>query len=161
MGLRAMPDAKHRQATGGLRHAGLKATLPRLKVLEVFQRGPQRHFTADELYRALLSEHADIGFATVYRVLSQLEQAGLILRSSFQSDKSAVFELHDGPHHDHLVCVNCGRIEEFHDAAIEQRQVAVARERGFALREHALALYGDCNRKHCEHRPGGHQKIPP
>lgn len=153
-----MLDAKHSQASGGLRHVGLKATLPRLKVLEVFQKGPQRHFTADEIYRALLREHADIGFATVYRVLSQLEQAGLVLRSSFQSDKSAVFELCDGPHHDHLVCLNCGRIEEFHDPSIEQRQVAVALERGFALRQHALALYGACTRAHCEHRPG-HENL--
>ena len=108
--------------------------------------------TAEDVYKALLTEGADIGLATVYRVLMQFEQAGLLLRSNFESGK-AVFELNEGQHHDHLVCLNCGRVEEFFDAEIEQRQRAVAAARGFALQEHSLALYARCTKADCEHRP--------
>jgi Fur family ferric uptake transcriptional regulator len=135
-----------------LKSSGLKATLPRIKILEVFQKTTVRHMTAEDVYKALLSEDADIGLATVYRVLMQFEQAGLLKRSHFESGKS-VFELNEGQHHDHLVCVTCGRVEEFYDAQIEQRQRAVAQTRGFELHDHALSLYAVCTKKNCPHRP--------
>jgi Fur family ferric uptake transcriptional regulator len=135
-----------------LKSSGLKATLPRIKILEVFQRTSQRHMTAEDVFKALLTEGADIGLATVYRVLMQFEQAGLLTRSHFESGKS-VFELNEGQHHDHLVCLTCGRVEEFYDAEIEQRQRAVASARGFELHDHALALYGACTKKNCAYKP--------
>jgi Fur family ferric uptake transcriptional regulator len=135
-----------------LKNNGLKATLPRLKILEVFQSGQQRHMTAEDVFRLLLSENTDIGLATVYRVLMQFEQAGLLSRSHFESGK-AIFELNEGQHHDHLVCLSCGRVEEFFDAAIERRQREVAMARGFELQEHSLALYARCTRPGCPHRP--------
>ena len=134
-----------------LKSSGLKATLPRLKILEVFQRATQRHMTAEDVFKVLLTEGADVGLATVYRVLMQFEQAGLLTRSNFESGK-AVFELNEGQHHDHLVCLTCGRVEEFFDAEIEQRQRAIATERGFALQEHSLSLYATCTKPNCEHR---------
>ena len=112
-----------------LKSSGLKATLPRLKILEVFQSAKQRHMTAEDVYKALLAEGSDIGLATVYRVLMQFEQAGLLSRNHFEAGK-AVFELNEGKHHDHLVCVVCGRVEEFYDAEIERRQQEIAKERG-------------------------------
>ena len=99
----------------------------------------------------LLAEDADIGLATVYRVLTQFEQAGLLCRNHFETGK-AVFELNEGKHHDHLVCLSCGRVEEFYDEAIESRQHAIARERGFELQEHALSLYAVCAKKDCPNR---------
>lgn len=137
-----------------LKNTGLKATLPRLKVLEVFQKTKQRHMTAEDVYRVLLEERSDIGLATVYRVLMQFEQAGLLSRSSFESGK-AIYELNEGEHHDHLVCLDCGRVEEFFDSEIERRQQLVAQSRGFSLQEHALALYAKCTKSPCPHR----QKI--
>jgi Fur family transcriptional regulator, ferric uptake regulator len=134
-----------------LKNIGLKATLPRLKILEIFQQSPVRHLTAEDVYRNLLTEELDIGLATVYRVLTQFEQAGLLTRSNFESGK-AVFELNEGSHHDHLVCLDCGRVEEFFDPEIEKRQQAIAMERGFKLQEHALALYGSCTKENCPHR---------
>ena len=134
-----------------LKSTGLKATLPRLKILEIFQSGRQRHMTAEDVFKALLEEQSDIGLATVYRVLMQFEQAGILVRSNFESGK-AVYELNEGQHHDHLVCLDCGRVEEFFDAEIERRQQAIAQERGFALQEHALALYAHCQREDCPHR---------
>ncbi|MGN6083032.1 ferric iron uptake transcriptional regulator [Trinickia sp.] len=134
-----------------LKNIGLKATLPRLKILEIFQRSAVRHLTAEDVYRNLLTEELDIGLATVYRVLTQFEQAGLLSRSNFESGK-AVFELNEGSHHDHLVCIDCGRVEEFFDPEIEQRQQKIAEERGFKLQEHALALYGACTKEACPHR---------
>lgn len=134
-----------------LKNTGLKATLPRLKILEVFQRGTQRHMTAEDVFRVLLDERSDIGLATVYRVLMQFEQAGLLTRSNFESGK-AVFELNEGQHHDHLVCLDCGRVEEFYDAEIEQRQRAVTAGRGFELQEHSLSLYARCTKPDCAHR---------
>lgn len=135
-----------------LKNIGLKATVPRLKILEIFQTSEQRHLSAEDVYRILLNEHMDIGLATVYRVLTQFEQAGLLSRNNFESGK-AIFELNEGKHHDHLVCLDCGRVEEFFDADIEQRQQNIARERGFALQEHALSLYGNCTKNDCPHRP--------
>jgi Fur family ferric uptake transcriptional regulator len=134
-----------------LKSSGLKATLPRIKILEVFQRSERRHLTAEDVFKALLAEGSDIGLATVYRVLMQFEQAGLLTRSNFESGKS-VFELDEGQHHDHLVCLSCGRVEEFFDAEIEQRQRAIATARGFELQDHSLALYARCTRTDCEHR---------
>jgi len=135
-----------------LKSSGLKATLPRIRILEVFQKTSQRHMTAEDVFKALLAEQADIGLATVYRVLMQFEQAGILSRSHFESGKS-VFELNEGEHHDHLVCLTCGRVEEFFDPEIEARQREVAQSRGFALQDHALSLYGHCTKAHCEHRP--------
>ena len=134
-----------------LKSSGLKATLPRMKVLEVFQHTERRHMSAEDVFRALLADGADVGLATVYRVLMQFEQAGLLTRSNFESGK-AVFELNEGHHHDHLVCTDCGRVEEFYDPEIEARQRAVAVARGFELQEHSLALYARCSKADCPHR---------
>ena len=134
-----------------LKSSGLKATLPRIKILEIFQSAAQRHMTAEDVFKTLLMADADIGLATVYRVLMQFEQAGLLTRSHFESGKS-VFELNEGQHHDHLVCLSCGRVEEFYDAEIEQRQRAVATARGFKLQDHALSLYAECIKPDCPHR---------
>jgi Fur family ferric uptake transcriptional regulator len=134
-----------------LKSSGLKVTLPRIKILEMFQRTQRRHMTAEDVYKALLGESSDIGLATVYRVLMQFEQAGLLKRSNFESGKS-VFELNEGQHHDHLVCLSCGRVEEFFDPEIEQRQRAIAETRGFELQDHALALYARCTKTNCEYR---------
>ena len=130
---------------------GLKATLPRLKILEIFQVRRHRHMSAEDVYRELLAEHQDIGLATVYRVLTQFEQAGILKRSNFESGK-AVYELDEGQHHDHLVCLQCGRVEEFFDEEIERRQKAIAADRGFVLQDHALALYANCTKAVCPHR---------
>ena len=137
--------------TDEIKNSGLKATLPRIKILEIFQKTVQRHMTAEDVYKALLVEGADIGLATVYRVLTQFEQAGLLSRNHFESGK-AVFELNEGHHHDHLVCLSCGKVEEFFDPAIEERQHAIARDRGFELQEHSLALYASCIKKDCPNR---------
>ena len=134
-----------------LKSSGLKATLPRIKILEVFQHTKRRHMTAEDVYKSLLPEGSDIGLATVYRVLMQFEQAGLLSRSNFESGKS-VFELNEGQHHDHLVCLSCGRVEEFFDPQIEQRQRAIAATRGFELQDHSLALYANCTKPNCEFR---------
>ncbi|MCG2595720.1 ferric iron uptake transcriptional regulator [Ramlibacter sp. XY19] len=135
-----------------LKSTGLKATLPRLKILEVFQKGAQRHMTAEDVFRVLLEERTDIGLATVYRVLTQFEQAGILTRSHFESGK-AVYELNEGTHHDHLVCLDCGRVEEFYDPEIEKRQNDVAKVKGFEIAEHALSLYAHCTKNPCPYRP--------
>ncbi len=135
-----------------LKNTGLKATLPRLKILEIFQKGVQRHMTAEDVFRVLLGERSDVGLATVYRVLTQFEQAGILSRSHFESGK-AVYELNEGQHHDHLVCLDCGKVEEFYDAEIEKRQHAVAKTKGFAIADHALSLYANCTKADCPHRP--------
>ena len=134
-----------------LKSSGLKATLPRLKILEIFQSSTVRHLSAEDVYKLLLAESLDVGLATVYRVLTQFEQAGLLSRNHFESGK-AVFELNEGSHHDHLVCLDCGLVEEFFDDEIEKRQHRIAEERGFKLTEHALALYGNCVKVNCPHR---------
>ena len=107
-----------------LKSIGLKVTAPRLKILELFQQGTQRHMTAEDVYRHLLMQNMDIGIATVYRVLMQFEQADILKRSHFESER-AVYELNEGEHHDHLVCLDCGRVEEFHDEDIEALQIKV------------------------------------
>lgn len=135
-----------------LKSTGLKATLPRLKILEIFQQGAQRHMTAEDVFRVLLEHRSDVGLATVYRVLAQFEQASILSRSHFESGK-AVYELNEGQHHDHLVCLDCGKVEEFYDAEIEKRQHAVAKTKGFAIADHALSLYAHCVRDPCPHRP--------
>ena len=134
-----------------LKSTGLKATLPRLKILEIFQKGAQRHMTAEDVFRVLLEDRSDVGLATVYRVLTQFEQAGLLSRQHFETGKS-VFELNEGQHHDHLVCLQCGRVEEFFDPQIEARQSEIARDKGFALHGHSLALYADCTKSDCVYR---------
>lgn len=134
-----------------LKASGLKATLPRLKILDIFHSSPVRHLTAEDVYKILLLDNMDVGLATVYRVLTQFEQAGLLSRNHFETGK-AIFELNEGTHHDHLVCLDCGRVEEFYDEQIEKRQHKIAQERGFEIAEHALALYGHCNKKDCPHR---------
>ena len=135
-----------------LKDTGLKATLPRRKILELFETSKVRHLSAEDVYKALMGEGIDVGLATVYRVLTQFEQAGLLARQHFETGK-AVFELNRGGHHDHLVCLQCGRVEEFFDADIERRQTEVAQKRGFRLHGHSLALYADCIKKDCEFRP--------
>lgn len=134
-----------------LRSLGLKATIPRLKILELFERSDIRHLAAEDVHRLLVAENLDIGLATVYRVLTQFEQAGLLERHHFESGK-AVFEKNAGHHHDHLVCVDCGRVEEFYDPEIEKRQTRIAKERGFVIQEHALYLYAECVKPDCPHR---------
>lgn len=134
-----------------LKNTGLKTTLPRLKILNLFEHSRVRHLSAEDVYKELLHEGEDIGLATVYRVLTQFEQAGLLERHHFESGK-AVFELKSDSHHDHLVCLQCGRVEEFYDAEIEKRQIAIAKDRGFKLQEHSLSLYADCIKPACPHR---------
>jgi Fur family ferric uptake transcriptional regulator len=135
-----------------LKSIGLKATLPRLKILNLFETSKERHLTAEDVYKVLLSEGMEIGLATIYRVLTQFEQAGLLTRHHFESGK-AVFELNQGGHHDHLVCVQCGHVEEFFDSEIERRQVKIAKERGFNIQEHSLQIYADCIRPGCPNKP--------
>jgi len=134
-----------------LKNIGLKATLPRLRILELFESSNVRHLSAEDIYKMLLKDGTDTGLATVYRVLTQFEQAGLLKRHHFESGK-AVFELNQGGHHDHLVCMQCGRVEEFYDEAIEKRQIAIAREHGYTIHEHSLHLYVDCTRMNCPNR---------
>ncbi len=134
-----------------LKTSGLKITAPRMRILKVFESSKVRHLAAEDVYRALMNEGLDIGLATVYRVLTQFEQAGILQRHHFESGK-AVFELNEGSHHDHLVCVQCGRVEEFYDPEIEKRQVKVAKDRGFSIREHSLHLYADCTNPHCPNK---------
>lgn len=131
-----------------LKNTGLKATYPRLRILELFQKTDARHMTAEDVYRHLITEGLDIGLATVYRVLTQFEQAGIVERHFFESGK-AVFELNEGKHHDHLVCLQCGKVEEFYDAEIERRQNEIAKARGFEVKEHALYLYAECIKPNC------------
>lgn len=131
-----------------LRNAGLKVTLPRLKILELLESSASRHLSAEDLYRQLKEVEVDIGLATVYRVLMQFESAGLVTRHHFE-DGHAVFELERGHHHDHMVCVQCGAVSEFEDETIEARQRQRAAELGFRLVEHSLIMYGECTRSQC------------
>lgn len=136
-----------------LRKAGLKVTLPRMKILEILEDSTTtRHMSAEDIYKRLLESREDIGLATVYRVLTQFEAAGLVTRHHFE-DGMAVFELNHGAHHDHIVCLDCGRVEEFVDEGIEERQEAVAARLGFEIRHHALVMYGHCRRPGCAGRP--------
>ena len=126
-----------------IKSTGLKATGPRLKILEIFQTTEQRHMSAEDVFRQLMLEGSDIGLATVYRVLTQFEQAGILIRSNFESGK-AVYELNEGQHHDHFICTSCGKVEEFYDPEIEKRQHAVAKAKGWLVQDHTMALYGQC-----------------
>lgn len=135
-----------------LKTIGLKATLPRLRILELFEKSNVRHMAAEDVYKKLVEEGTDSGLATVYRVLTQFEQAGLLVRHHFESGK-AVYELNRGSHHDHLVCVQCGHVEEFYDAEIEKRQEQVAHDRGFRISDHSLHIYADCIRDNCPRKP--------
>src|SRR5262245_23717243 len=134
-----------------LKHSGLKATLPRLRILGLFESGSRRHMSADDVYRLLIQDGLEIGLATVYRVLTQFEHAGLLKRHHFEGGK-AVFELNQGGHHDHLVCIQCGRVEEFYDSEIEKRQEHIARERGFNIHEHSLYLCASVTKVACPYR---------
>jgi Fur family ferric uptake transcriptional regulator len=149
----AVRETRSMNSSHDLKSAGLKATLPRIKIINLFEASKVRHLTAEDVYKQLLSEGLDVGLATVYRVLTQFEQAGLLVRHHFESGKS-VFELNEGKHHDHLVCMQCGRVEEFYDAEIEKRQNKVAHERGFEISEHALYLYADCTKPRCPYKKG-------
>ncbi len=135
-------------STENLKTSGLKATMPRLRILELFEKSTVRHLSAEDVYKLLQKEGTDTGLATVYRVLTQFEQAGLLIRHHFESDK-AVFELNHGTHHDHLVCLQCGHVEEFYDSEIEKRQSQVAEARGFRINDHSLHIYADCTRENC------------
>ncbi len=136
-----------------LKQAGLKTTLPRLKVLTIMENSAVRHLSAEDVYRVLLDEHESIGLATVYRVLTQFEEAGLVIRHHFEGDRS-VFELNDADHHDHMVCVKCGSVTEFLNKRIESLQEKVAEENGFIIQDHSLTLYGIC--KDCHQRANHH-----
>ncbi|KGD40672.1 ferric uptake regulator family protein [Burkholderia pseudomallei MSHR4032] len=140
-----MPDSAE------LKSRGVKATLPRLQILELFQQADVRHLSAEEVYRLMFERGYEIGLATVYRVLMQLEQAGLLKQAHFALGR-AIYELDDGTHHDHLVCTTCGRVQEFHDDLIERQQAAVARQHGFEVIEHSHILYGRCTKSPCEDR---------
>ena len=127
-----------------LRNAGLKVTLPRVKILEILERSNPRHISAEDMYKALLESGEDIGLATVYRVLTQFETAGLVTRHHFEGGHS-VFELNQGTHHDHILCVKCGRVDEFVDAEIESRQKKIASAKGYEMTDHSLYIYGICS----------------
>jgi Fur family ferric uptake transcriptional regulator len=142
-----------------LRNAGLKVTLPRLKILEILEGGGARHMSAEDIYRALLNSNEDIGLATVYRVLTQFEAAGLVTRHHFENGM-AVFEVNRGDHHDHIVCVDCGRVEEFMDSGIEERQKIIAGQAGFEIQDHSLILYGRCRKPNCQARVAGNDRKP-
>lgn len=142
-------------APGELRRAGLKVTIPRLRILELLEQGQGRHMSAEEVYHDLHAGGEDIGLATVYRVLTQFEQVGLVKRHHFEGS-SAVFELNQGPHHDHIVCIQCGRVDEFMDATIEEQQRQVAQRLGYAMTGHSLHIYGvcaSCTTKEDQERP--------
>jgi Fur family ferric uptake transcriptional regulator len=128
-----------------LKEAGLKTTLPRLRILAILEEGKLRHFSAEDVYKTLLDAGEEIAFATVYRVLTQFENAGLVIRHNFEGGRS-VFELDRGEHHDHMVCMKCNKVTEFYDAQIEDRQKMIAQEYGFDLQDHSLYLYGICQK---------------
>jgi Fur family ferric uptake transcriptional regulator len=134
-----------------LRKAGLKVTMPRVKIMEILAVSASHHLSAEDIYKKLLESNEDIGLATVYRVLTQFEAAGLVTRHHFEGG-TAVFELNRGEHHDHVVCVDCGHVEEFSDEGIEDRQAEAARRLGFEIADHSLILYGHCRRPNCTHR---------
>lgn len=143
------------QTPEDIKKTGLKITVPRLKILDLFRKAQakslDRHLSAEDVYRQLMNEGENIGLATIYRVLLQFAQAGLLDRHVFDSGK-AVYELKQGEHHDHLVCLQCGRVEEFSDSTIEKRQALIAKDRQFTLKAHSLCLYVDCLRKHCPYK---------
>ena len=131
-----------------LKRAGLKVTLSRMKILELLEKSDKRHMSAEDIYKALLDVGKEIGLATIYRVLTQFEAAGLVIRHHFESGQ-AVFELERGHHHDHLICVKCGKIVEFVDESIEAKQEKIAEENGFKISDHSLIIYGVCSKENC------------
>ena len=133
-----------------LKNAGLKVTLPRLKVINVLAEHEDAHLSAEDVYQILKDNGEDVAFATVYRVLGQLENADLVRKVRFESG-NALFELNSGEHHDHIVCLRCGHVTEFVDPIIEKRQTSIAREHGFDLKDHSMVIYGECERKECPH----------
>ena len=141
-----------------LKKTGLKATLPRLKVLGIFEKNKDKHLSAEDIYKTMLKTGDEVGLATIYRVLTQFEQSGIIIRHHFESDKS-VFELNEKDHHDHIVCLQCGFIKEFVDDEIEKRQNMIAEQNGFKIIEHALYIYADCKENPCSCRLGGKENI--
>ncbi|MCC6135073.1 MAG: ferric iron uptake transcriptional regulator [Candidatus Contendobacter sp.] len=143
-----------------LRQAGLKVTLPRMKILNILQQQPSAHLTVEAIFQALGDSGEDIGLATVYRALTQFEASGLVKRYHFENGQS-VFELNRGAHHDHILCLDCGRIEEFCDEEIERRQQDIAQRLGFELTDHSLILYGHCNRPDCADHPGESEEFDP
>ena len=128
-----------------LKKAGLKVTVPRLKILEIMEKAKDHHMSAEDIYRILLDSGEEIGLATVYRVLTQFQEAGLLIRHNFEGGQS-VFELDSGQHHDHLVCVKCGHVEEFVDQVIEKRQQEIAKQADFTITDHSLTIYGICKK---------------
>lgn len=126
-----------------LKDIGLKATGPRLKILDLFETSESRHLSAEDVYRRLIAENIDVGLATIYRVLTQFEQAGILVRHHFETGK-AVYELNEGGHHDHMVCVKCGKVVEFFEPEIEAMQDRIAEQHGFHIIDHALYMYGEC-----------------
>ncbi|QFY90907.1 ferric iron uptake transcriptional regulator [Magnetovirga frankeli] len=135
-----------------IKKAGLKVTQPRMKILNLLENHADEHYSAEDVYRKLLDTGDDLGLATIYRVLTQFEEAGLVVRHHFEGQQS-IFELNRGDHHDHILCIDCGQVEEFEDEVIERRQHDIAEGMGFGLKRHALTLYGHCQRKDCPNRP--------
>lgn len=131
-----------------LRRAGLKVTLPRMKILEILEQSANQHLSAEDIYRVLLDSDEEIGLATIYRVLTQFETAGLVIRHHFEGGQ-AVFELDRGKHHDHLICIKCGKIVEFVNSSIEETQKKIAIDAGFTITDHSLIIYGECNQANC------------
>jgi Fur family ferric uptake transcriptional regulator len=134
-----------------LKKIGLKATLPRLKVLNIFENSVEKHLSAEDIFKVILNSGEEVGLATIYRVLTQFEQAGLLIRHHFESGK-AVFELNEKSHHDHIVCLQCGHVEEFVNAEIEKLQTQSANDHGFKIIDHSLCIYADCIKKPCPHK---------
>jgi Fur family ferric uptake transcriptional regulator len=141
-----------------LKDTGLKETLPRLKVLDIFENSAEKHLSAEDIFKILISSGEDVGLATIYRVLTQFEQAEILVRHHFESGK-AVFELNEKSHHDHILCLQCGHVEEFFNEEIENQQTQVANKLGFKIIEHSLYIYGDCSKTPCTCRLGGKENI--
>tara|TARA_B100000780_G_scaffold64933_1_gene42576 strand:- start:29 stop:487 length:459 start_codon:yes stop_codon:yes gene_type:complete len=141
-----------------LKDSGLKATLPRIKVLDIFEQSKDKHMSAEDVYKQILESSEDVGLATIYRVLTQFEQAGILVRHHFECGK-AVFELNEKTHHDHIVCLQCGYVEEFFNNEIERLQEEVAEELGFKIIDHSLYISADCTKKPCSCRLGGKENI--
>ena len=133
----------------GLKKTGLKATLPRLKIMDIFEHSKQKHLSAEDIYKLMIGSNEEIGLATIYRVLTQFEQVGLLIRHHFEGGK-AVYELNEKSHHDHIVCLQCGHVKEFVNEEIEKLQTKVAEEHGFKIIEHSLIIYADSIKKPCD-----------
>lgn len=152
-----MASANHEKESIELHQAGLKVTYPRLKVLDIFESSQKKHLSADEIYRYLIDANVEIGLATVYRVLAQFEAVGLLVKSNLQPDK-ALYELSDGKHHDHLICIDCGRVVEFRDEVLEARKLSLSDQMGFDLEHHTMAIFCHCIQDECAHRSENKQR---